>query len=52
MELSSRDKFAFANYAEIIEGRGTSNGGVYLDLSHIKKDIILKKLPKIYRQFI
>ena len=29
MELSTRDKVAIANYKEIIEGRGTKNGGVF-----------------------
>ena len=52
MELSTRDKIAMANYAEIIEGRGTKKGGVYLDISHKSKDFIIEKLPRIYRQFI
>ncbi len=52
MELSTRDRVALANYTEIMNGRGTSNGGVLLDISHINKDLILKKLPTIYRQFI
>ena len=52
MELSTRDKVAIANYKEIKEGRATPNGGVYLDISHKDKDFILKKIPKIYRQFI
>ena len=52
MELSTRDKVAIANYKEIEEGRGTSNGGVYLHINHKDKDFIQKKLPKIYRQFI
>ena len=38
MELSTRDKVAIANYTEIIEGRGTKNGGVFLDISHKSKD--------------
>ncbi len=52
MELSSRDKVAIANYKEIMEGRGTKNGGVFLDISHKSKEYILKKLPTIYKQFI
>ena len=52
MELSTRDRVAIANYTEIIEGRGTQNGGVYLDISHKDKDFIIEKLPRIYRQFI
>ncbi|OUL43842.1 succinate dehydrogenase, partial [Prochlorococcus sp. HOT_208_60] len=52
MELSTRDKVAFANYKEILEGRGTKNGGVYLDISHKSKEFIIEKLPSIYRQFL
>ncbi len=52
MELSTRDRVAIANYTEIVEGRGTRNGAVYLDISHQSKDFILSKIPKIYRQFV
>ena len=52
MELSTRDKVAIANYTEIIEGRGTKNGGVFLDISHKSKEFIMEKLPSIYRQFL
>ncbi len=52
MELSTRDKVAIANYTEIIEGRGTKNGGVFLDISHKSKEFIVEKIPNIYRQFL
>ena len=52
MELSARDKVAMANYTEILEGRGTPNNGVYLDISHKSKDLIIEKLPRMYRQFL
>jgi succinate dehydrogenase / fumarate reductase, flavoprotein subunit len=52
MELSSRDRVALANYTEITEGRGGPNGGVFLDVTHLGKDVILKKLPRMYRQFV
>ncbi len=52
MELSTRDRVAVANFTEIIEGRGTKNGGVFLDISHKSKDFIVEKLPTIYRQFL
>ena len=52
MELSARDKVAMANYTEIVEGRGTKNGGVLLDISHENKDHIIEKLPRMYRQFL
>jgi len=52
MELSTRDRIARANYTEIFEGRGTDRGGVYLDISHKKKEFILSKIPRIYQQFL
>jgi succinate dehydrogenase / fumarate reductase flavoprotein subunit len=52
MELSTRDRVALANYTEIAEGRGTPNGGVLLDISHVDKDTIVEKLPRMYRQFL
>jgi succinate dehydrogenase / fumarate reductase flavoprotein subunit len=52
MELSTRDRIALANYTEIIEGRAGPNGGVFLDISHLDKNTILEKLPRIYRQFL
>ena len=39
-------------YTEIIEGRGTKNGGVFLDISHKPKEFIIDKLPRMYRQFL
>jgi len=52
MELSSRDRIALANYTEIKEGRGGPNGGVFLDVTHLGKDAILERLPRMYRQFV
>jgi succinate dehydrogenase / fumarate reductase flavoprotein subunit len=52
LELSARDRVALANYTEIIEGRAGPNGGVFLDISHRSKDDILRKLPRMYRQFM
>src|SRR3984893_10497201 len=52
MELGARDRVALAIYTEIMEGRGGPNGGVFLDISHLPKDQILEKLPRMYRQFI
>jgi succinate dehydrogenase / fumarate reductase, flavoprotein subunit len=52
LELSTRDRVALANYTEIIEGRGSPHGGVFLDISHQPKDFILEKLPRMYRQFV
>jgi succinate dehydrogenase / fumarate reductase, flavoprotein subunit len=52
MELSARDRVALANYTEITQGRGGPNGGVFLDISHLGKDRILERLPRMYRQFL
>ncbi|MBX4212466.1 FAD-binding protein [Candidatus Pacearchaeota archaeon] len=51
MELSARDIVARAIYNEVQEGRGTTHGGVWLDISHKPKSYILKRLPKMYDQF-
>ena len=52
LELSTRDRVAFANYTEIADGRGGPHGGVFLDVSHLPKSTILEKLPRMYRQFV
>ncbi len=52
LELSARDRVALANYTEISEGRGTAHGGVLLDVSHLPRDVILDRLPRMYRQFV
>ena len=52
LELSSRDRVALANYTEIAEGRGTEQGGVLLDVSHLDRPTILARLPRMYRQFV
>ncbi|MBQ6512827.1 fumarate reductase (CoM/CoB) subunit TfrA [Methanobrevibacter sp.] len=51
MELSTRDVVARSIYQEIIEGRGTENGGVYLDISHLPDDEIEEKLETMVLQF-
>jgi len=52
LELSTRDRVALANYTEIAQGRGTERGGVLLDISHLDRDLILRRLPRMYRQFV
>ena len=51
MELATRDVVARSIYREIIEGRGTDNGGVYLDISHLEADYIDEKLETMVLQF-
>ncbi|MEO8043480.1 MAG: fumarate reductase/succinate dehydrogenase flavoprotein subunit [Spartobacteria bacterium] len=56
-ELLTRDHVARCIVREIKEGRGTPHGGVFLDISWIKKRIqnaeehIKRKLPSMYHQF-
>jgi len=52
LELSTRDRVALANYTEIAEGRGTERGGVLLDISHVDRELVLRRLPRMYRQLI
>ncbi|VXB69719.1 conserved hypothetical protein [Pseudoclavibacter sp. 8L] len=52
MELSTRDRVALAAYTEIKEGRGTANGGVWLDVSHLPRETIMNRLPRIYQQML
>lgn len=47
-ELSTRDRVALASETEIREGRGTENGGVWLDVSHLPKEQIMERLPRVY----
>ena len=51
MELGPRDVVARAVYSEIVAGRGTPHGGVWLDVTHLPKEKILDRLPTMYGQF-
>jgi succinate dehydrogenase/fumarate reductase flavoprotein subunit len=35
MERSTRDLVSRASFTEVVEGRGTANGGVWIDVSHL-----------------
>ena len=48
LELSTRDRVALAAYTEIAEGRGTANGGVWLDVSHLPRETIMSRLPRVF----
>lgn len=52
MELSTRDRVALACYTEIQEGRGTPNGGVWLDVSHLPREVIMRRLPRVYQTML
>ncbi|HEU4823325.1 MAG TPA: FAD-dependent oxidoreductase, partial [Nitrososphaeraceae archaeon] len=51
LELGPRDVVARANYNEIISGRGTEHGGVWLDVTHLRKEVIQERLTTMYEQF-
>src|SRR5207245_157329 len=57
-ELLTRDHVARCIVREIREGRGSPHGGVFLDISWLKrrlsdaKEHIRKKLPSMYHQFL
>ena len=40
MERSTRDLVARACFTEVLEGRGTPNGGVWIDVSHLGADVV------------
>ena len=51
-ELLPRDEVARSINSEVKAGRGTPNGGVFLDIASRKPaDVIRKKLPSMYHQF-
>ncbi len=52
MELSTRDRVALATYTEIKEGRGTPKGGVLLDISHLPRETIMTRLPRVYQTML
>src|SRR5215203_4387680 len=56
-ELLTRDHVARCIRREVVEGRGSPHGGVYLDIAWIKERLpnaeehIKRKLPSMYHQF-
>lgn len=50
-ELDARDVVARSIYREILAGRGTEHGGVYLDITHRGAKYIKEKLPSMYMQY-
>jgi succinate dehydrogenase / fumarate reductase flavoprotein subunit/fumarate reductase (CoM/CoB) subunit A len=45
VEMATRDIVAAASAAEVAEGRGSPNGGVYLSWAHLPRDI-LEQMPR------
>ena len=52
MELSTRDLVARAIATEIVQGRGTEHGGVYLDVTHLPREQVETRLPVMLEQFL
>jgi fumarate reductase (CoM/CoB) subunit A len=52
MELSTRDVVARAIATEILEGRGTERGGVWLDVTHLSPGTVETRLPIMLEQFL
>ncbi|MDD3454691.1 MAG: FAD-binding protein, partial [Methanobacteriales archaeon] len=52
LELATRDVVSRAIYNEIMEGRGTEHGGVYLDVTHLPDKLIEEKLETMFLQFL
>ncbi|MFN6943636.1 MAG: L-aspartate oxidase, partial [Cytophagaceae bacterium] len=51
MELDARDVVARAIKKEIMNGRGTKNKAVFLDISHQGAKYIKERLPQLYSRF-
>ncbi|MCM3567600.1 FAD-binding protein [Neobacillus mesonae] len=45
LERSTRDRVSRAAYMEIMAGRGTPLGGVYIDVSHLGKENVRRMFP-------
>ncbi|WP_106400624.1 L-aspartate oxidase [Actinocorallia populi] len=52
MELSTRDRVALAAFTEIRAGRGTPKGGVWLDVSHLPRETIMERLPRVHQTLL
>jgi succinate dehydrogenase/fumarate reductase flavoprotein subunit len=50
LERSTRDLVARACYTEVQEGRGTANGGVWIDVSHLGADAVEKSFRGMVRR--
>ncbi len=51
---ASRDVLSQAIYKEIVDGRGSPHGGVYMDVTHLSPELIKEKfaLGKIYERLL
>ncbi len=51
MELAGRDQVSRSIMTEVLEGRGSPDGGVYLSIAHLPKSIIEFRLESMIEQF-
>jgi fumarate reductase (CoM/CoB) subunit A len=51
MELAGRDQVARSIMTEVLEGKGSPDGGVYLSISHLPSSIIEFRLESMIEQF-
>ena len=51
MELAGRDQVARSIMTEVLEGKGSPDGGVYLSISHLPRSIIEFRLESMIEQF-
>jgi succinate dehydrogenase/fumarate reductase flavoprotein subunit len=50
MERSTRDLVARASFLEVAQGRGTPNGGVWIDVSHLGADVVERNFRGMVRR--
>ncbi len=50
MERSTRDRVSRSSFMEIRAGRGTPEGGVFLDVRHLGREFLLKSSPGMYKR--
>jgi fumarate reductase flavoprotein subunit len=50
MERSTRDLVSRASFTEVAEGRGTPNGGVWIDVSHLGADVVERSFRGMVRR--
>jgi len=50
MERSTRDLVSRASFLEVSEGRGTANGGIWIDVSHLGADVVERNFRGMVRR--
>jgi fumarate reductase flavoprotein subunit len=50
MERSTRDLVSRASFTEVVEGRGTPNGGVWIDVSHLGAEMVERNFRGMVRR--